>query len=301
MDAFSFALTGGWVWQLGALRDEHGKKLAPDYDAIADFCVRHHIEWLGLKCGERSFTVNTGNWRRFATALNAKGVHLVSWHYGLDPRKLVAGVTWNEEVQGIVRMRDVGVSAHILNFEVPWCFNGSAPHAEAYCDELETYVPGLPIAHAPMAVWKYHPSYPWDVLNARLAATLPQLYATEVGRGSWTEMRDVYEPVWAERKAKYPNEAPVYPIANTYGKDTAAWLSKCPGTFDPQAFDEQLGRYVAAGGYSVYSLEAADKRALQVMRDRVKVVPRGEGELPDAVNVTGTNPRSRKKRDADIA
>lgn len=269
-----FTQPGGWVAFLSILRDEKGQKFGQDHAKLADFCVRLGLKWFGLRIGDRTFHVDPVYLRGLRDALHDRGVALVTWHYGLDPRAVIGGKMWNAEVDQIAMLeKDYGVDGHVLNFEVPWVFNGSSEWATRYCDALAEQVT-IPIAHAPMGACDYHPAYPFGVFNARLACSMPQLYATELGRGSWDEVRTKWEPMWTARIAKHPDEAPVCPIANTYGRDTviqgAPNLQKVPGMFDPKAFDEQLTRSAASPfkGWSLYTLECADPRAIQVLEQR---------------------------------
>jgi len=302
-----FKQPGVWVWVHGMVRDENGVKIANDHARVADLVARMGLKWYALGVGQRSFNIDRKFLASLGGALRDRGVDLVTWHYGLDPRAVDRqSQVWNREVDQIVALQDLGIAGHILNFEVPWCFAGSEGWASQYCDALDARVT-IPVAHGPMGAVEYHPSYPWSVFNSRLAATLPQLYATELARGAWSDLISKWEPMWQRRIASHPTEAPVCPIANTYGRDTvipgAPNLVKVPGQFDGSAFAAQLSRSAQSpfAGWSVYTLECADPRAIRVLLDQAATAAPPAEEPPTLSEAKRADTAAKKAKAAGKA
>lgn len=249
-----------------------GGKDTPHMD-VCKLIASMGVKWVAPRLGDSRWNdgyFHKANFGLFCAAAHTYGIDVYPWVYARPTMDVTRYVS---DAVACMGAPDAPLAdGFIVNAEVE--YKSKHFDAEKLAKALKAALPDKYVAHAPIAWMKYHPDFPYAEFGQYLDAVHPQLYWTELVRGSYQEMEQKLLPEWEKLVDLGSPLAKSYsPIGCTYGRDEVAKLGARqlpPGTFRTDELDKFLHHYRDTECVSLYTLEAASDETIAHLVNRHK-------------------------------
>ena len=211
------------------------------------------LQWIALRSGGTHRAISSAELEKWIALARGAGAKLLTWHYSYP-----ADVDAQAEHVGSLLAE--GVDGHVIDAEAEWERALARRDTTADAQALGAAIRDIAgadhyIAHAPLAIMRYHSSFPYGAFAGFCDAVHPQAYWTEIGWSMPATCNKV-DIDFGAFNADFPAIArPICPIGVTYGHGSS--YGNPPGLLSSGDVQGFAARYRARPAASFYSWEAA--------------------------------------------